>query len=285
MPLPKLILFTLLAILALAYVAVWTDELRRRVRFDPPTLLQGVIGLVTNFFDTLGIGSFATTTTVYRSLKSVPDELIPGTLLAGHALPTICQAFIYIAIVEVEMWTLISTILASIIGAWLGAGVVTRWPRRSIQRGMGLALLAAAALILARLTNLLPGGGDALGLQDGYLAVALVGNFVFGALMTIGVGAYAPIMIMVSLLGMNPKTAFPIMMGSCAFLMPPASLRVIRVKRYDAQAALGLTIGGIPGVLLAASIIYELQLDVLRWLVVGVVIWTSISMLKASFKP
>jgi uncharacterized membrane protein YfcA len=149
---------------------------------------------------------------------------------------------------------------------------------------MGLALLAAAVLILARLTNVLPGGGNALGLRGGYLAAALVSNVIFGALMTIGVGAYAPIMIMVSLLGMNPITAYPIMMGSCAFLMPAASMRVIRSEKYDARAALGLTLGGVPGVLLAASIVYELPLDVLRWIVVLVVLLTSVSMLKASFQ-
>ena len=81
-----------------------------------------------------------------------------------------------------------------------------------------------------------------------------------GALMTLGIGMYGPCMILISLLGMNPKAAFPIMMGSCAFLMPVGSARFIREKRYNLKSALGLTIGGIPGVLIAAYIVREMSL-------------------------
>jgi uncharacterized membrane protein YfcA len=278
----KAILFVLLAVLAVAFSTVWGSDLRRRGRANGPTAYQVVVGFITDFLDTLGVGSFALTTTLYRMRKSVPDELIPGTLNVGHCLPTIVQAFIYIAIVEVEIWTLVLTILAAVLGASVGAGFIIRWPRRRIQLGMGLALLAAAGLILARLTQLLPPGGEANGLEGGYLATALIGNFVFGALMMIGVGAYAPIMIMVSLLGMNPATAFPIMMGSCAFLMPVASIRIIRAGKYDPAAAIGLALAGIPGVLLAAFIVKELPLEAVRWLVVVVVIYTALSMLWAA---
>jgi len=230
----------------------------------------------------LSIGSFATTTSLYRVRRVVVDEKIPGTLNVGHTLPTIAQAYIYITILKVDMATLVSMIAASVLGAWLGAGVVTRLPRRRIQIGMGLALLAAAGLFTGSLLQAFPKGGDALGLEGPYLLAALAGNFVFGALMTIGVGAYAPIMIMVSLLGMNSKTAFPIMMGSCAFLMPAASLRFIRTGTYDPQAALGLTLAGIPAVLLAAYIVKELPLDVVKWLVVVVVVYTAVSMLRSA---
>jgi uncharacterized membrane protein YfcA len=88
-------------------------------------------------------------------------------------------------------------------------------------------------------------------------------------------------MILVSLLGMNPTAAFPIMMGSCAFLMPVASLRFIRERSYGLRAALGLAIGGIPGVLLAAYIVTSLPLYAVRWLVIVVVTYTAITMLKA----
>lgn len=282
MPSLQLILFALLALLAAVFCASWAWYLRRERGEVRPQGYQAAIGFVTAFLDTLGIGSFAVTTAVYRLRKIVRDELIPGTLNVGHSLATITQAFIYIAIVEVEPRTLAFTILAAVLGAWLGAGVVTRWSRTRIQRGMGLALLAAAGLILTRMTGLLPAGSNATELTGGYLAIAIAGNFVFGALMMIGVGAYAPIMIMVSLLGMNPKTAFPIMMGSCAFLMPSAGLRIIHAGTYDARAALGLTLGGIPGVLLAAFVVRELPLDVVRWLVVAVVIYTAWSLLRAA---
>ena len=242
------------------------------------------VGFVTNFFDTLGIGSFATTTSIYRFFKMVPDEKIPGTLNIGHTLPTIAQAYIYTRLVPVESTTLIAMILAAVLGAWLGAGVVAEWPRQKIQLGMGLCLLGAATLMLLAQpqVGLLPAGGELLGVTGLKLGIAVAGNFVLGALMTLGIGLYAPCLILVSLLGMNPIAAFPVMMGSCAFLMPVAGLRFIAAERYDARAALGLALGGIPGVLIAAFIVKQLPLLWLRWLVVIVVLYAAVAMLRAA---
>ena len=94
-------------------------------------------GFVTNFFDTLGIGSFAPTTAVFKFFKLVPDRLIPGTLNVGHTLPTIAEAFIYTAVIAVDPKTLILMIAAAVAGAWLGAGIVASWPKRNVQIGMG----------------------------------------------------------------------------------------------------------------------------------------------------
>jgi uncharacterized membrane protein YfcA len=282
--LSKVILFSLLGLLAGALVLVWIRARIQATGRGYPSLVQCLVGLITDFLDTLGIGSYAVTTTLYRLWHLVPDEKIPGTMNVGHALPTVVQACIYITIIQVDVTTLVLLIGASVAGAWLGAGIVTRLPRRRIQIGMGVALLIAAGLFLARAKNWLPAGGQEEGLSGALLLVALVGNLLFGALMTIGVGAYAPIMIMVSLLGMHPKAAFPIMMGSCAFLMPIAGIRFIRQGAFDSRAALGLTLGGVPAVLLAALIVKELSLDVVRWLVIVVVIYTAISMLWAALK-
>ena len=247
-----------------------------------PTATQIGVGAVTNFFDTLGIGSFATTTALFRLWKLVPDRIIPGTLNAGHTLPTVVQAFIFTAIIPVDVLTLFSMIAAAVLGAWLGAGVVSNWPRRKVQAGMGVALLAAATLMLMTQLDLFPGGGEALGVRGSRLAVAIGGNFLLGALMTLGIGLYAPCMILVSLLGMNPRAAFPIMMGSCAFLMPVGSLRFIREESYSLRNALGLALGGVPGVLIAAYIVKELPLAAVRWLVIVVVVYTAITLLMAA---
>src|SRR6266566_3089646 len=244
-----------------------------------PNLLQIGVGAFTNFFDTLGIGSYATSTTLFRFFQLVDDRIIPGTLNVGHALPTVVQTFIYTQIIPVDVTTLFSMIGASVLGSWLGAGVVARWPRRTVQIGMGIALLVAAGLMFMTQMKLFPGGGDAIGVSGVKFAIAVGGNFMLGALMTLGIGLYAPCMILVSLLGMNPKTAFPIMMGSCAFLMPVGSLRFIREQSYSMRAALGLLVGGIPAVLLAAYIVKELPLYAVRWLVIVVVVYTSVSML------
>ena len=179
-------------------------------------------------------------------------------------------------------------IAAAILGAWLGAGVVANWSKQKVQLGMGAALLVAATLMLITQvqtltgSRILPLGGDALGVHGILLVVAIVGNFLLGALMTLGIGLYAPCMILVSLLGMNPTAAFPIMMGSCAFLMPVGSLRFIRERAYSLRNALGLAIGGLPGVLIAAFIVKSLNLDTVRWLVIVVVLYTAITMLMSA---
>ena len=278
-------LFVALGIVAVGFSVVWARELHRRGDWTWPGLYLLFVGFLTDFLDALGVGSFATTTTLYRLAGAVDDKKIPGTLNVGHCLPTVAQALIFTTVIEVDPRTLIPLIAASVVGAWLGAGVVTKLSRRGVQLGMGIALLVAAGFVLARLLEWLPGGDDtagALGLDGGQLAIALAGNIVFGALMTIGIGAYAPIMIMVALLGMNAKAAFPIMMGSCAFLMPACGYRFIKSGAYDPRAALGLTIGGIPGVLIAAYLVKELPLDVVRWLVVAVVVYTAVMLLRAA---
>jgi uncharacterized membrane protein YfcA len=166
-----------------------------------------------------------------------------------------------------------------VLGAWLGAGIVASWPKRRVQIGMGTALLVAAALMLMTQLNLFPGGGDALGVRGIKLVVGVSVNFLLGALMSLGIGLYAPCMILVSLLGMNPTAAFPIMMGSCAFLMPVGSLRFIRERCYSLPAALGLAIGGIPGVLLAAFLVISLPIYAVRWLVIVVVVYAASTLL------
>jgi uncharacterized membrane protein YfcA len=282
MPGAKTLLFLALGAVTAVFVAAWAISARRSKQRSQPGPMALAIGFVTNFFDTLGIGSFAPTTSIWKLKGIVRDEKIPGTLNVGHAIPTITQAFIFIAIVEVEMTTLIGMIAASVLGAWLGAGVVSAWPRRKVQVGMGLALLAAASFFAMTNLGLFPAGGDALGLRSPVLWAGLFGNFVLGALMTLGIGLYAPCMILVALLGMNPRAAFPIMMGSCAFLMPIGGLRFVTRGSYSLPAAVGLTIGGIPAVLLAAFVVKSLPLTALRWLIFAVVLYTAVAMLLSS---
>jgi uncharacterized membrane protein YfcA len=284
MPTAKTVLFIALGAIAVYYAVIVSLALRRRSQDTPttPTPLLLGIGFGANFLDTLGIGSFATTTSIFKLKHLVRDELIPGTLNVGHTLPTIAQAFIYVAVIEVDMLTLMLMIAASMLGTWLGAGVVAGWPRRNVQIGMGLALLVAAALMLSAQLGLTAAGGEAIALRGPLLVVAVVGNFVLGALMSLGIGLYGPCLILVSLLGMNPKAAFPIMMGSCAFLMPVASARFIRKQAFDLRAAIGLGLGGIPAVLIAAYIVKSLPLDYVRWLVVIVVVYTAVMMLRSA---
>lgn len=283
----KVGLLSTLALVATAYtLRWWLVESGRRGTTVPasrrPRLSDAVLGFITNFFDTLGIGSFAPTTAYFKLRARMPDEEIPGTLNTGQALPTVTQALIFIATVSVDLTTLVGMVLAAVLGAWLGVGFVSRLSRRAIQLGMGAALMCAAMLFLANNLAWMPGGGEALGLSGLRLIVAVCGNVLLGALMMLGVGLYAPCLILVSLLGMSPLAAFPIMMGSCALLMPIGGARFVVSGRYNLGAAVGLTFGGIPGVLAAAWIVKALPITWLRWLVLLVVVYAALQMLKSA---
>lgn len=274
-----------LVVLFVWYSSLWIVSERRRMPPAArvrPTLQELAVGFVTNFFDTLGIGSFAPSTAWFRLSRIVPDELIPGTLNVGHGLPTVVEALIFIVVIKIDPWLLVALIAAATLGAWSGAAVVVRLDRRHIQLGMGSALLIAAVLFMLANLHLIPGGSDALALYGWKFGLAVGLNFIFGALMTVGVGQYGPCMIALALLGMNPSVAFPAMMGSCAFLQPAASVRFLRTRKYSLPAALGLTLGGIPAVIIAAFIVKSMPLVAMRWLVVGVVLYVAITMLRAA---
>ena len=287
MKIATFILLAALGVLALWYAVRWWLFERARSVSSPngargPGLEYFALGLGTNFFDTLGIGNFAPTTAFFKFRSRVSDENIPGTLNVGHALPVVLEALIFISVVAVDLVTLVAMIGAAVLGAWSGVGVVARLSRRVIQACMGVALLVAAVLFAAKNVDWLPVGGNAFGLNGAMLPFAAGVSYVLGALMMLGIGFYAPCLILVSLLGMNPLAAFPIMMGACAFLMPIGGERFLRSGRYDRGAALGLTLGGIPGVLIAAFIVKSLPLVWLRWLVVSVVLYASILMLRSA---
>lgn len=289
----RLVLLVPLSLLGIVFVIVFLKGLGRirdrepspgasPERVWPPSSGEVSTGFVTVFFDTLGIGSFATTTAIFRAFRLVPDERIPGTLNVGHTVAAVIGAFIFIQLVPVATSTLVPIIASAMLGAYFGAGVVSRMPRRSIRMGMGVLLLVAALLMLLGATGQLPGGGDSLALSGPRLVIAVIGNFVFGSLMTLGIGLYAPCMIMVSLLGMNPVAAFPIMMGSCAYLMPVCSARFVRSERYSPSATIGLTLGGVPALLIAAYLVKSLPITAIRWVVVGVVVYTGTMLLRAA---
>lgn len=239
-------------------------------------------GFITNFFDTLGIGSFAQQTAIFKFFNFVDDRIIPGTMNVGNTIPTVTQAFIFMTAVDVDPLTLVSMSIAAPVGAVLGAGVVAKMSRQKIQLGMGFGLLIVALIILAGILNLMPLGGEAIGLSGWKLLLIIALSFIFGALQTIGIGFYAPCMAMVYALGMHPLTAFPIMMTATAMLMAAGGFRFIKENAYDRKTAIALTIAGVVGVFLAAYVVKSLPLIVLKWIVCGVVLYTSIWMFKSA---
>lgn len=252
------------------------DVFRNRKTFSgkPWSGLLGT-GFITNFFDTLGIGSFAQQTAIFKFFKLVDDRLIPGTMNVGNTIPVVIQAFIFMTVVEVDTLTLFSMSTAAPLGALLGADIVSKMSRSRIQIGLGFGLLAVGLIMIAGFFNLMPTGGEAIGLTGWKLAVIVVMSFIFGALQTIGVGFYAPCMAMVYALGMHPLTAFPIMMTATAMLMAAGGARFVKQNAYDRKVSFSLTIAGVIGVFLAAYVVKSLPLLILRWVVLCVVLYTS----------
>ena len=241
----------------------------------------GLIGGFANFCDTLGVGSFAIKTAGYKQFKLIDDQLLPGTLNCQAVLATVVQSLIFLTAVDVDPTTMVSMVLAACLGATFGARLVSSWDRQLIRLVMSAALLVVASLMLAGQLKLFPLGGLELGLSGWKLAVAIAGNFLFGALMTVGIGLYAPCMTMVYLLGMHPLAAFPIMMCSCAFLSFFSAGGFIRMNRINSRAALVVAITGPIGVVIAAYLVKSLDLHLLAWLVIGVVLYTSITMYRS----
>ncbi len=240
------------------------------------------LGFAVNFFDTLGVGSFATTAAALKLGRLVEDERIPGTLNVGNALPTVLEALLFMAIVPVDPLTLISMVLAGGVGAWCGTGVVVHWPRQQIQRAMALALLVTATFIVLRQIDGLPSGGDARGLSGMALIIAVLASAVIGSLTSLGIGNYAPTMAVLYLLGMSPLMVFPIMATCAALILPTAALRFHRGGLYSRPVAWALTLGGVPGVLVAFYLVRSLEVSLLRWLVVAVLCYTCVQLYRSS---
>lgn len=276
----------------LAAITVWftavfgMDFMKNKDNLEKDTSWAKMLGIgfVTDFFDTLGIGSFAPTVALSKAFKQVHDRVMPGTLNVAHTIPVVLEALIFITIIEVDPITLVSMLASATLGAWLGAGVVAKLPEKKIQLFMGIALFVTAFIMLAGKMGWMPGGGEAIGLTGGALIAGNIGNFILGALMTAGIGLYAPCMALVYILGMSAKVAFPIMMASCAFLMPVASIKFIKEAAYDRKGSMAITIGGTVGVVIAAFLVKSLPLDVLRWIVIAVILYTSVTMIRRSMK-
>lgn len=280
------VIWGLLVVMLVWYVYVFgKDVWQHRDEFEDSSWLKsGLIGGFVNFFDVLGIGAFAPQAALLKFTKETKDRVIPGTMNVANTVPVLLQALIFIKAVEVEVVTLVAMLISATLGAVVGAGIVAKLPEKKVQLTMGVALFITAIVMLASLLGLMPVGGEAIGLTGFKLVFAVVINFVLGALMTAGVGLYSPCMALIFMLGMSPLVAFPIMMGSCAFLMPPASVKFIKEKAYNRKAALAMAIPGSIAVLVAAFVVKSLPLDVLRWVVVAVVIYTGTVMLKSGLK-
>lgn len=281
------ILLAVLAILTVIYLIVFVlDLIKHKNDSEKGTnfIVMSVIGFVINFFDVFGIGSFATGTALMKAFKQTDDRLIPGTLNVCFCIPVAIESFLFINGVEVEPVTLASMIVAAVVGAYLGAGVVAKLPTKVIRLLMGTALIVIGIVIVIQMMGLIPSSGVATGLSGIKLVIGVVANFILGALMTAGVGMYAPCLALVCLLGINPMIAFPIMMGSSAYLMPVASLKFIKEGAYNRKASLAIAIFGIFGVFIGYRFIKMLNLNALKFIIIIVMAYSAVSLFYSAYK-
>lgn len=244
-----------------------------------------VLGAITNFFDTLGIGSFAPTMAWFKFRKLVPDRLIPPTMLVGHSLPTMAQAVIFLLLlgVLVDPILLVGCMIALLMGGLLGAPLVARARVWVVQSAVAVALFLAALLYTMTNLHLMPGGGAASGLSLELTIAAIMANFIFGILINFGVGHYAPSLIMFSLMGLDPRLIFPIMAGGGGLMVAGAGVRHIGIGQVDLRIAVGMALGGIPAVFIAAYIVKSMPLEALRWLVIAVVLYAAAVMARCAW--
>lgn len=285
---------TILRILLVAFTVVFAiaffkdlvahkDELKGFDRWFPLC----IIGSVTDFFDTWGIGCFATTQAGFKFTKTCPDAEMPGTLNVGHTIPVVTEALLFFSFVDIDPLTLYLMIAAAVAGALVGASIVCKWNLKMIRIALGCALLGLAIVMACKNAGIGPFGlaGTALGLTGIKLIIGIIVNFFLGALMMVGFGLYIPCTALVSLLGMNIGAAFPIMMGSCAFLMDTSAIKFIREGKYNRKAALALTISGCIGVLFAYLLMkYMFSLHTLTYIICVVMLYTSYTFFRDAFQ-
>lgn len=249
-----------------------------------PTLETLGLGAVVSFFDTLGIGNFATTTAWFKFRKLVPDRLIPPTMIVGLALPAMAESIIFLILlgVKVDPVLLFGSAIAVLLGGLIGAPLVARARVWIVQLVVAIGLTLAAIAYAMTNLHLFPGGGTASGLSVALTVVAIAISFGIGILLNFGVGNYAPTLVILSLMGMDPRLCFPIMASGAALMAGGAGIRHIQFGQIDLRIVVGLAIGGIPGVLVAAFIVKTMDLEVLRWLVLAVVLYAAAIMFRAA---
>ena len=260
---------------AVFFVVLVKDVMAHKDELDKSKMgYNSLISAIANFFDTLGIGSYAIATSAWKFNKSISDDLIPGTLTVAFGIPICVEATITMTRIDVDPLTLVLMIASAIVGSIIGAKIISKMDIMKIRMVMGVALLIVAAITLCKINGVGPFGliGTARGLTGALLVIGVIANFILGVLMTAGIGLYAPCMALVLLLGMSADVAFPIMMGSCAFLCPACGITFIKEGKYQRAMTIPMIITGSIGVLIAGFIVTSLPLTLLTYLVCVVMV-------------
>ena len=271
-----------LAILVYALVLARTAIAARAT----PKVEALLLGAVVNFFDTFGISSFAQTTAWMKFRRMVPDRLIPPTMIAGLTPPAMAESIVFLWLlgVRVDPVLLFGAAMATFVGGVVGAPLVVRARAWIVQMTVAIGLALAGIAFVLSIAGRLPVGGTASGLPIGLTTIAIAVSFLLGLLANFGVGNYAPTLVMLSLMGMDPHYCFPIMASGASLMGAGSSMRFIKVPELDLRIVVGLTLGGIPAVLVAALIVKKMDVDLLRYVITVVVFYTAVVMARAAVK-
>ena len=284
----KILTWVLIAFTAVSAIYTAKDMIAHKEEFKKPGkwVALAIIGCITNLLDTWGIGSFATTQAGFKFTKSCEDDVMPGTLNVGDTFPVSLEAILFFGFVDLDPVVLVTMLAAAMAGAFLGAGIVCKWDLKKVRYGLGVGLFILAIILACKTAGIGPFGisGTALTLPLWKLAIGCVVNFFLGALMMIGVGLYAPCTALCALLGLNIGAAFPIMMGSCAFLMNISVFKFVKEGKYDRKATLCLATFGCVGVWIAYKVACFLPLSTLTYVICCVMLYTSFTFIKDARK-
>lgn len=236
------------------------------------------------FFSSFGISDFAISTILYRKMKLLTDRILPGTLNTQCVIPVAAMALAFISVIEVDIGTLSVCIISQVVGAYFGPQFVVKLSLKSIRIFIGVGLLSTTIFILLSKFNLIPLGGTAIALSHTKLAIAALSLFIFGALNNIGIGSYAPTMVTIYMLGMNPAVVFPIVMGACTFSMPIGSMEFIKHGQYSRKITLFASTFGVLGVLIGVYFVNKMDVLMLQWVVAAILLYSGTSMLINELK-
>ncbi|AVP49562.1 sulfite exporter TauE/SafE family protein [Williamsoniiplasma luminosum] len=261
----------------------------RRIFLDNDQSLgkMAIVGFIGSFVDTIGVGSFAVTVAALKGTNAVKDSrLLPGTLNMGLAIPNLLAGAIFVSAISVELATLLSLIVAGMVGAFLGSKLVKFVSAKYINLGMSVALLVVAVIMVLVQTKVLA-GGNATGLTGWKLALGIVLFVIIGGLQSFGIGFYSPALAVISLLGMDLVTAFPIMTCAAGFGIPMGCWSFNKDNNYLPKVTFGLMIGGIFGSFIAFLLVFigikvglGVSTDdftyVLKWFAVAILCYGSV---------
>lgn len=280
------VLLVILTIFGLSYLTYQLyNFIKNYKKLENYSFLKcALIGLPTGFLDVLGVGSFVTSTLLLTKTKQVDDKYLPGVLNVAFALPGTLEAIFFIDNISVDPTTLFLLTISGIMGSFLCSIFVAKLCRRKIRFILGIALFISAIFILINQLNLIKIGGDKFILRGVDLIIGIIGMFIFGAGMCLGVGLFAPGMVLLYLLGMSPIAVLPILMGSSAFIMLTSGYNFMRKKAYEIKNSTSLTLGYSIGVLISSFMVININTAILKWILLIVILYTSITLIKPALK-